>query len=1063
MFTIRKTLDEVTSHMNQETLDLIQRAAENPGSLDADTSELVTRLQSDPSKVPEYQEILKNFEQMSEPVLVFAGQALLNISNIICTEVWTPDRAVELLTWNVDYIQRTLGSVPVSVLNLLASSISVLCVSYWRSDLVSRRLASLETFFSRDPSVWAPGFKIFQEFTSEMTKRVNERKLTADSVEVQVFGDKTLPVIFNIAFGVVKRFKAAEEEPYVQIADSALNLCCECMWFSKTPHLADFDWQSHSPTWPTPLAEIVLVPEVITRFFDIYGAGNHRTDALTCIAIINSVNPFLLPVETLKKMHSAAIGKKGRMFLDKHEMADTLMTRMFAATVNGLMPVISECVGFDNERNIVFVSTILMIITKPSRMKWKNMVEWETFGDFLGVVDSFTSNVMEYVSNSGDLHRELLENMIQVWTNLQSMMQDAGKHPMKEVVINLASEVTRKYVMLFLHMMTQSYELAMEILGDGESMSIVNELKTLICQENIVGIASGILEMYTESKTKLCECVSSGDRYGACTEATRLSLFVQVLIDLLKRKRVSQRDVESFKLHPAILGCLVELMENMKEWADLVDINMLECLILRFITQFSATIFASESTSKQLYCEFGMIDGGKFREKATLKAMKNALIERVISSLRYFKSGMVVDMAISAIKKMSANGYQVSKELLRDIISNMNGDSFPFMSIFENWKLRTKFYDLITQLIFKDVETNMDILIDFLNTFNSVIETLETPEAVFEISLVIRGIFSFVKKSEHYCTVFSWIKERMECLVNIINQPFFADPMITKALLKMWRAILQSDPLSSRIEFSPYCVDGLLLFKHGCAFISPCFAILSSQDLEDGHRWSIFKLVCQIVYYLAAASYVPYDAIMLYEDPVLMNLLASFVEVMKSMNIMDVLFQYTNIPPVLIRCINGLLSKHMDRLVSIDIGFVGFGFQIATLCAESGQSDLRDDAFSVGQTISKYLRRNPDAISHFSGSLVRFATYLWSLVFSEKTVDGVSEVLFDILSVDIGSVEFIKQKFIDLLPDKRETIEQYFLDLCLEDHVQHPYDSAFAEVLSFLRSKANDEKIKIVL
>lgn len=1011
-------------------LDLVQDFFEN-GKYTEEGEACLNAFKTNPENIPECQRQLQT-PGLSTKVSFFFASALQSITATASSTVWSFKDSMNIVAWILEYLE-TNPQVSDSVITQLAACVAEVLISNICNPEVYEALAMVEQVCRSDPSRWRVSFLIQGALVSEMTHRLRNGIAKPTDADVEEF-TRVLLQVFKNGMDVVMRFQGSQDAGLIDVCCSALEMCHTCLSFSLKPEDdSNLDWRFRRTAVPREFKELVFRTETISSLFEFYRTSR-KPAPLLCMRDIG-----FMPMESQSQN----------------------IRNVIVALFVSLGEVFRDGVGLDDACNLNLLALIMGMIGQKLRMDHFQQIA--EFADVLNVMFTFTEMTLEAAKTGTQDKWEMVSNVMTFWS---SIVAEAGRcaSPISNHIGEQAVVLFQKYLEFLLFLASRDMDASKELLGNGKPSSLIGFLKDLVGQ-NTAAVVPPLLNIFDKQMQDVEAALSSGDEWHAMLCQSQLALIVYVMIDILKKKMMGDRDTESLRFHAHVLARLVTLCSKSEEWLGAGQNAILEPSIIFFISQFSLTLFGGSPCAAQghLYSQLSTISG--FREIASKQALTNLLFNRLMAPLRCPMNFETIQMAVATISKVPPP----SPEMMGGVIGNLNPDVFPFMREIENpdWsKLRGEFILSITQIVLK---MRCELLAMLLESFAGAFSRLSEPAIVAGLAVDLAGVFMAIKKSDSYTIAFNWLfPARAMSLVQIM--PGIVENLeLSQSMLRLCRSIVMSSPVG-RIVFPSYSPNGIILFKHAAEIMMPylnrtCEIPVQSDLYIEKYRG--FKKCCQILDSLLTSDVVLFDAFEIYSDSVFDDLLRMFSRVMHVID-MDSLFEHPKVVAALLSMLKALAANQLGKAIACDPTFFNMIVELAVRGTDCPSKDLFPTSLLILAEVGRFIVDNmgtPGVDEILKGDVINhIIKCLWNLVFSKsREVAKIAEALIPFLTLDRSSIDAIKGLFFSAAPQQGGAIEQLFVEFNgkLAEAIGRGNSSSFPSSLRILSDRAKSIGVQV--
>ena len=966
--------------------------------------QILDAFQNNPESIAECQRILQS-PGYSTSVYFFFAKSLRTIVGNMAGVTWSFDQVMEVVTWILEYLRAAADQVDDTVIGQLAEAVArVMSVSILNERFAEAYSLAKGVCMNEPPSKWRVNHMVQASIVSSMQAQVKERPR---SMDVQKFTQEVLPDVFQSGFDVVQRFARSEDGDLVNVCCSAMNVCHACLSFSMNPDLASERDSLRMVNMAAPsLKEVVSSADVVYLFFEFY-KRSQKSCGLECVRDI--------------------------VFMAKSSFVQDRLRDVLETILLQLREIIDASIGFDQTSNLHLLSEIVRMI--GYKLDWTDLQGMQSIGEVLTAIFKFTDIVFEISKNGIGDKTDLVSNIMTFWTSLANLPGRYGsRSPLNGPINEQTTEIFRKYLEFLLYVVSQDMGMSKEILGNGKPSKLIGFFKDLAGQ-NTAQIAQALIQMFDKQKQDMESAMSQGNQQQTMILQSQLSLLTYVMTDILKKKMMGSHDVESVRCHPDILVRLVTLCNQSEAWLGSMQADVLEQSIIFFISQFQLTLFAITSPiQNQLYQSLSTAPG--FREIASPDAMNCLLFKRLLAALRFPFALETLRSAATSISKIGLP----SLELMAEIIRGLQADVFPFreQGMLENpdyRKLRNEFFISITDTVLKMPSEMLCLLLQsFTPSFSRL---AESPLVVWGLAIDLSGVFTAIKKADHYTIAFSWLFPELATALVQIMPAVAKNADVAYNMLKLCHYLTLPSP-HGRITFPPYSPNGIILFKHAAGIMAAYLTSMGQEPVQNDiftEKYRQFKRCCQIFHSLLTSDVVLFDAFEIYSDPVFNDLLKLFFAVISEID-MSSLFEYPKVVMAMFNMLKALAANQLSKAIMCNPAFVPMITNLAITGSKS-QSEKRDlfiTSLHILSEVGRFAVENTgtpaaDAILQNSELVNQTIAALWNLILSPsrtRDVQTIGNSLVPYLTINPGSIGAVKGSIAAAVPQAGARIEELF-------------------------------------
>lgn len=381
---------------------------------------------------------------------------------------------------------------------------------------------------------------------------------------------------------------------------------------------------------------------------------------------------------------------------------------------------------------------------------------------------------------------------------------------------------------------------------------------------------------------------------------------------------------------------------------DVLHLNKTSDKIFSMIHESDISFFGLDSLNN--YFEICFI---RIKQVFNTYAVRDtALISNYIKVLKLFFKEK------SDIKNYFLFTPQISKV---DIFLNIfDLDNFltkdPFLQLNEDYYNRHDFYVLLSTIYFSDKKKKLTIF----NSMKAYISNLDETSDIKNLIIDITGLFAGTETRQSYREIFDkFFPDDINRIIDVACQ--FPDLILL--LIQMIKEIVTNK--HSRIYFDQHSDLGLLLFKVTAHFLITFFTSEYIENLSLDKNNDIFAISFEIMTTIVTSSDLCIGALIAYEDPILIGLITSFLDLLRSKNTND-LFNLTKLLNNTIELMSALFEQFPYEIFRYQMQFnfkiFNLSLEMVRKCIDDSnyESNNSDKSFKLIEYITYFLVQNKE-------------------------------------------------------------------------------------------------------
>ncbi|KAK6635129.1 Exportin 7 [Polyplax serrata] len=320
----------------------------------------------------------------------------------------------------------------------------------------------------------------------------------------------------------------------------------------------------------------------------------------------------------------------------------------------------------------------------------------------------------------------------------------------------------------------------------------------------------------------------------------------------------------------------------------------------------------------------------------------SVFIRKIITNLKYWgRSEQIISKTLQLLNDLSVGYCSVRRLVKLDevqfMLNNHTSEHFPFLGnnvAVTEMRCRSMFYTSLGRLLMVDLgedeERFQNFMLPLTATFESVgtmLASTETPmiaaeeakNALIGLARDIRGLaFAFNTKAS-YMMFFDWVYPNYTAILLHAMELWYHDPQVTTPVLKLFAELVQNR--SQRLQFDASSPNGILLFREAskviCSYGNHILNVEISKDKIYPLKLKGISVCFSMLKAALCGNYVNFAVFRLYGDEALDNVLNTFVKLLLSINLNDLL-DYPKLSQTYYVLLECLAQDHMSFLSTLE-------------------------------------------------------------------------------------------------------------------------------------------------
>ncbi|XP_040573298.1 exportin-7 isoform X1 [Lepeophtheirus salmonis] len=363
----------------------------------------------------------------------------------------------------------------------------------------------------------------------------------------------------------------------------------------------------------------------------------------------------------------------------------------------------------------------------------------------------------------------------------------------------------------------------------------------------------------------------------------------------------------------------------------------LELALLSFFEQFRK-IYVGDQVQKtvKIYRRLSEVLG--LNDESMILSV---IVRKIITNLKYWGgSEQIISKTLNLLLELSV-GYGTVRKLVKleeiaFLLSHHTAEHYPFLGVgvpVTEMRCRSTFYTALGRLFMVDLgedEEKFDaFMIPLTQSFESLGAVLsnssngynseEVRKTVIGLARDVKGIAYAFNTKVSYMMLFDWIYPAYTPILQRAIEIWYQDPQVTTPILKLFAELVQNR--SQRLMFDVSSPNGILLFREASKIICSYGSRILNLNVgkEDIYRLKLkgISICFSIMKAALCGSYVNFGVFRLYGDEALDNALNTFVKLVLSISLSDLL-EYPKLSQTYYVLLECLAQDHMNFLATME-------------------------------------------------------------------------------------------------------------------------------------------------
>lgn len=939
-----------------ETLDvshLIQIFSDPAMTSNVDVNQALDSFYHDVSGINKCKEILDG-ENMSLEVYHSAANSINMILNNCITNIPNTE-GTGLADWILDYTIRRSATANTLVIGELARSFAILLSQFWTTNLSHFKSLydQLSQFYESDFNGWFIWLLFMREITQTVATIRNKMKTS------ETFATENWNYIYCSVTFMIQRVMNTNIPNRNELLNSSLEICEILLSYTKNRETSGYgEGKSRRFTRSNRLFPVQNMkatfeePETICFYFNLYNStllDQSYRYTLKCISNIISI---------------------ASNFFHNYSL-----NAIINLVVSNIIDILEKETNFSKPGCLYEITNIIAIL--PTRFNEEPRFPIQTRPNldiFLERITNLTIAIIQDLIKNLDNSNELaIENLISFWTSIGSILNNSGDIPIKAIARDYADVIATKYIEALIEMINSGNDIE-QIIGQETCGSSIIPIHTFFIL-NPESLLQKAYEWFVQKHQQFNQLIGTNTEEGFIIQK-QLAVLTQITCIIITLK---PKDQFMQAMIIDVFLAVIQMIQDSITWVqNSIQTYELEESILTFISTFiEKSIFHSNNVSlaiNKLYVELSQKQGFANYEQAKL-----FMHERLILTMKSFQLEKLIKNSIKVLLKDTENPI-----LFEQLACNHTEEDFPFLANADFPYLRTLFHGALTKIFI--TSSNLHLFPVYLSQFDMYFNAPLTNSLIWGLSLDLYGLFSEIATKEIFNISFDWFfPDRASFFVKAMEA--VSDNVdITATILKMWRAIVKPVP-STRIVFSPYTANGIILFKFTAELLVPFLNSVSSYSKDLIYQGSQLRRACQIMGHLFQGDYIVYDAFSIYNDSTYTDILRAFCNIFMNLD-WDEMFNYTKLVTSVMNFLSYVCKGHLTVLINLDnaANIIPILIFQASKGVQSPLNEIQNLSIDILSSLGTYLIENSGSdetnwiLSNCGGQIQECVERLWTIV-----------------------------------------------------------------------------------
>jgi len=900
---------------------------EMKGKIDVDDP-LYKSLNCEQNSIEICQLLLDN-PNMSQNVYIFASSHLFSLLKRFCPQ-WSVESFNNVLNWLIGLLVRYGKSFNTVVFNKLSDCYGVVLFLGWQIapsiQLFVKTIA--EAFQDPKFGVQDIGLLFLAGVVSYISKTQDVRSPAKDQLK-----DNYLLEVFRIGYEVIMN-----EEINPTILPCALKLLTECLSFDVTQSIGrktvTDEIISDTVNLPITWRDIVTNCDFYSHLFKLgqFFGMESLTSVLNVIYYLCCVKSSLFP--------------------SKEDQIN-----VFMVIINGCQSVLQMNSEQNIDARMLQISKILY--KERFRTEMDLTIEIPEYYSFLDGFADFTIKYIEKDSLVRNLYATVY--IIKFWGLCSRRMSSEQ--------FTVILPVFSAYLESLLALPEKDPDDNNQVLdlANGNINDSIKAISTiLLFSFDPQSLYQQLLSSFEELSNAFFMHLEQGSIDDAKRFEKKLSIILLIIVCCFKYSIIQSSSNNLFEIEMiSPIHYLFSRTEGDIEALANNDFSILEMSLMLFCKVLPHTVFMKKAENFE-----------SFQGKIPFMTSFDMLVfffSRISTTLKvYSLNNSVVSVAVGALNTIFDDLHKNKKmnknKAAANFVSFCCTQPFSFTLAKENKKSTIEFNNALARAALAIPEVLPEFFSYLDARYNLLIST-ETLPVLLSVLYTLTGVFEACTEKNYFDQFFYWVfPDKLRTLADL-SPSLVEYPAIHTSLLKFLVSIVKPpEPkkddnntiIIQKIVFNQHSPNGIILFKLLSQVLVITFTRLSSISSEDAseedYRTQMKSLESSLhlMSIIMKADYVMYGAFEYYGDDTLTQLLVSFFNLMKSIDIIS-LFQYPSLSRVIMQLIIALSENHIERILTLSQGFFDQLLPVLIFALQGGDRDLKEFSIEASRPITEFL------------------------------------------------------------------------------------------------------------
>ncbi|XP_014255047.1 exportin-7 isoform X2 [Cimex lectularius] len=449
-----------------------------------------------------------------------------------------------------------------------------------------------------------------------------------------------------------------------------------------------------------------------------------------------------------------------------------------------------------------------------------------------------------------------------------------------------------------------------------------------------------LVQLFDQSATLYQELLSSPHQpqMDISIQQGRLTWLVYIIGSAIGGRVSFNSNDEHDAMDGELVCRVLQLMNLTDSRVSQGGCEKLELAMLSFFEQFRK-IYVGDQVQKnsKVYRRLSEVLG--LNDESMVLSL---FVRKIITNLKYWgRSEQTICKTLQLLHDLTV-GYSCVRKLVKldevqFMLNNHTSEHFPFLGNgvpVSEMRCRSIFYTSLGRLLMVDLGEDEDRFTSFMvpltNAFESIGAMLanagtpvfapdEAKTALIGLARDLRGLAFAFNTKQSYMMLFDWIYPAYTPILLHAIELWYMEPQVTTPVLKLFAELVQNR--SQRLQFDVSSPNGILLFREASKVISSYGSnILTIVDVPEDQMYPMRLKGISICFSMLKAalcgSYVNFGVFRLYGDNALDNALKTFVKLLFSIPLVDLL-DYPKLSQTYYLLLECLAQDHMSFLATL--------------------------------------------------------------------------------------------------------------------------------------------------